>query len=185
MGIRTASAADYGAMRDIYGQYIDTAVTFETELPTAEAFSARIAAVQTVYPCLLWEEDGQILGYAYAHRWKERAAYGWDAELSVYVDAAARRRGIGRALYAALLRLLPLQGVRMAYAVVTLPNEASEGLHAAFGFKRAAVLRNTGFKNGQWRDIALFQLELLPHDGEPAPVTPLDRLGDVGTSLKG
>ena len=178
-----AQPEDSAALLRIYGQYIGTNVTFETVLPTQAEFARRIREVSKVYPYLIWEENGVPLGYAYAHRWKERAAYAWDVELSVYVDGAAQRRGVGRRLYAVLLRLLAMQGVRMAYAVVVVPNPASESLHRAFGFERIALGRDTGFKNGVWLTTATYQKELLPHDGPPEPVTPVDRLGDIEALL--
>ncbi len=93
MGIRMATAADTAELLAIYGQYIDTPITFEYELPTQAEFSARIAGILAEYPYLVWEEDGRILGYGYAHRHMERAAYQWNAELSVYLDRSPEDKG--------------------------------------------------------------------------------------------
>ena len=114
MTLRFATAADTRACLAIYAQYIDTSITFETVLPSEAEFSGRIASYGAVYPWLIAEEDGRVLAYAYAHRAQERAAYGWNAELSVYVSRDAAGRGLGSKLYGALLALLRAQGVRTA-----------------------------------------------------------------------
>ena len=127
MRIRLARPEDSAALLRIYAQYIHSPVTFEYALPTEPEFAARIGRISETYPYLVCEENGGISGYAYAHRQAEREAYQWNAELSVYLDAAASR-GRGTRLYRMLLDILPLQGVRSAYALVTLPNAASERL---------------------------------------------------------
>ena len=172
MGIRMATTADTAELLAIYGQYIDTPITFEYELPTQAEFSARIAGILEEYPYLVWEEDGHIRGYGYAHRHMERAAYQWNAELSVYLDRAFTSRGLGGRLYRVLMELLRLQGVRTAYGCVTLPNEKSEGLHRALGFRQLGVYRNTGYKCGAWHDVAWFEKALGPYGGAPEPVRP-------------
>lgn len=108
-----------------------------------------------------------IVGFAYAHRQAERAAYDWNAELSIYLDARATRAGIGSALYQALIELLALQGIRTVYARVTLPNPASERLHARFGFECTWVQKNAGFRLGKWRNVAWFVKQINPYDEQP------------------
>ena len=176
MAMRFAAAADSAALLDIYGAYLDTPVTFELTLPTEAEFARRIADFGGVYPYLVWEEGGRPLGYAYAHRLAERAAYQWGAELSVYLAPAAVGRGLGRRLYGALTELLRLQGVRTAYGCVTLPNPASEGLHEALGFRRSGVWRRAGCKGGVWWDVAWFEKPLAPYDPSPAPIRPIGSL---------
>ena len=117
-----------------------------------------------------------MLGYAYAHRFQERAAYQWGAELSVYLDRGCVSHGIGSQLYTLLLELLRLQNVRTAYALVTLPNTKSEALHRHFGFKLCGVWHSSGFKNGRWYDMGSFEKQLLPYDSSPAPLRPLSDL---------
>ena len=162
MGIRMATTADTAELLAIYGQYIDTSITFEYTLPTQVEFATRIAGILAAYPYLVWQEDGKILGYAYAHRHMERAAYQWNAELSVYLDRAARGRGLGRRLYGALMELLTMQGVLSAHALVTSPNPASQALHQSMGFGLTAVQRLAGYKNGAWHDVLWYEKELAP-----------------------
>ena len=171
--IRFAAAADAAALLGIYGQYIDTPITFECTLPSEEAFRRRVAEYGAACPYLVWEEDGRILGYAYAHRLGERAAYQWSAELSIYLGRDSTGRGLGRRLYGALMELLRLQGVRTAYGCVTLPNAGSEGLHAAMGFRLTGTWHRAGFKCGAWRDVGWFEKTIAPYDPSPAPVRPI------------
>ncbi len=169
--IRLASVSDAGALIAIYGPYVtDSCISFEYDPPSEEEFAARIRSFSAFYPYLVWEEpDGRILGYAYAHRHAERAAYQWNAELSVYLHPEATHRGIGTALYRALLAILREQGLQMAYACITCPNKPSEALHRAMGFQPAGVWRNAGYKQGRWRDVAWFQKPLQEACENPAP----------------
>ena len=146
MHIRFADPGDAAACLTVYAQYIDTSITFETVLPSEAEFSGRIRSYGAVYPWLIAEEDGHVMAYAYAHRAQERAAYGWNAELSVYVSRDAAGRGLGTKLYTVLLALLQKQGVRTAYGVVTMPNDASSALHQKLGFRVLGTYRNTGYK---------------------------------------
>lgn len=175
MVYRLASPGDAAALLRIYGQYIDTGITFETELPSEAEFRERITSVLEGYPYLVCEEDGRIAGYAYAHRKFERAAYGWIAELTVYLDGDFRGRGIAKQLYDRLLALLKLQNIHLAYAIVTDPNPASERFHEKMGFLRRAVFPNIGYKNG-WLGIIWFEKQLISDPGEPAPVRLLSEL---------
>jgi phosphinothricin acetyltransferase len=175
MGIRMAAAADTAALLAIYGQYIDTSITFEYTLPTQAEFTARITGILAEYPYLVWEEDGQILGYAYAHRHMERAAYSGTRVVRV-LDRAARRRGLGRRLYGALMELLTMQGVLTAHALVTSPNPASQALHTAMGFHLVAVHRLAGFKAGEWHDVLWYERVLAPRETDPAAPVPLGTL---------
>lgn len=134
MSIRFAAASDCAAMLAIYAPYIETTITFEQEVPSQQEFAARLETVQQEYPWIVWEEDGKILGYAYAHKFAERISYRPSAELSVYLDRAARGRGIGKKLYRALFAIGQLQNVKSVYGIVTSPNERSDasgdGLYA-------------------------------------------------------
>ena len=174
MSLRFAAASDCRAMLDIYAQYIDTNITFETALPSEEDFSGRIENISREYPWLVWEECGKILGYAYAHRLHERAAYQWDAELSVYLDKSCVSRGMGKRLYLALFDILRMQGIHTVYGIVTSPNEKSERLHHSLGFRLIGVHRNTGYKNGRWIDVSWFERAIAAYDAAPRPFIPID-----------
>ena len=178
MNLRFADARDAAACLDIYAQYIDTSITFETALPSEAEFAARIRSYGAVYPWLAAEEDGRLLAYAYAHRAQERAAYDWNAELSVYVSRDAARAGLGTRLYRALLELLRQQGVRTAYGVVTMPNDASAALHRKLGFRQLGIYHNTGYKSGSWRDVVWFEKHIGSFEGVPEPVRPIGQIAD-------
>lgn len=176
MIIRLARAEDTAQILAIYAQYIESTATFEYDLPSYSAFAARIEAISREYPYIVCEEEGRLLGYAYARRERERAAYQWNVELSVYVDKDYRRRGIGGRLYNVLQTLLSCMGIYNAYACVTLPNAASCAFHEAQGFKRIGVHTQTGFKNGQWLDTAWYEKRLLNEPEEPLGREGLDEL---------
>lgn len=173
--IRFAAPADAEALLFIYAQYIDTAVTFEYTLPSVREFRERILHISESYPYLVYERDGEILGYAYAHRYAEREAYQWGAELSVYLDRNMLSRGLGTRLYTALIELLKLQGVRTVYGLVTRPNEKSDRLHAAMGFTDAGATHNAGYKAGKWRDVTTYEKAIAPYDDNPAPPVSIGR----------
>ena len=176
MTFRFAEEADAPALLAIYGQYIDTPITFECALPSVESFTERIRSIRAAYPYIVCEEDGRIWGYAYAHRQAERAAYQWNAELSVYLDRSRTGQGLGRRLYTALMEMLRLQGIHTVYALVTVPNEKSEGLHGSMGFRHMGTQRSTGYKDGAWRDVAWFEKQIAPYDPDPAPPAPIGRV---------
>jgi L-amino acid N-acyltransferase YncA len=168
MTIRLAQAADAAALAAIYGPFCETtAVSFEVAAPGAGEMAARIDAVTRQYPWLVLERDGAVAGYAYATRHRERAAYMWSVDTAVYVHPAARRSGVGRALYDRLFVLLVEQGYFKAYAGITVPNEASVALHAAVGFTRVGTYHGVGYKLGAWRDVGWWQLPLRERSGRP------------------
>ena len=174
--LRLASPQDAPVLVGIYGQYIHTPITFEYELPSPQEFQDRITHILEGYPYLVWEENGVPVGYAYAHRFKERAAYQWGAELSVYLAQGYTSHGVGRKLYGALMELLAIQGVRTVYGIVTVPNEKSEGLHHSMGFQDAGICHNIGYVAGGWRDVQTFEKFISPFDSEPVPITPFPQL---------
>ena len=131
------------------------------------------------YPWLVCADGGEVAGYAYATHHRGRAAYRWSVDTAVHVRQGRHRRGVGRALYAALLGVLPLQGYINAYDGVTLPNPASVGLHEAMGFAPVGVYRQVGFKCGAWYDVAWYHRSLQPLPQEPSPPKPLDEVRDT------
>jgi len=169
--IRLATPEDAGHVQAVYAPYCHTPISFEMEPPGVEEVRGRMAKVLVQYPWLVCEEGGDVVGYAYATQHRERAAYRWSVDTSVYVRQGQQRRGVGRALYTSLLALLPLQGYVNAYAGVTLPNPASVGLHLAMGFQPVGVYKQVGFKCGAWYDVAWYQRPLQPCPGEPPPLT--------------
>jgi phosphinothricin acetyltransferase len=175
--IRTACPDDAEAIHAIYAPAIThTAITFETELPGADAMRQRIVTRLQHYPWLVWEEHGEVLAYAYATRFRERAAYDWIAETSIYVHESARRRGIARRLYGVLLDVMRLQGINQAVGVITMPGEVSVALHDALGFEPAGIWRKAGYKLGQWWDVGVWQKELQAPAVSPAAVIPFSAL---------
>jgi phosphinothricin acetyltransferase len=175
--LRDATDADAAAIAAVYAPYCRlTPISFEVEAPSAEEIRGRIAKVLPEYPWLVCELDGRVVGYAYACRHRERAAYRWGVDVAIYLDGACHRRGIGRALYSALLPMLVAQGYYTAYAGVTLPNEASVGLHRAMGFEPVGVYHRVGFKMGAWHDVVWLEKILRPQQGEPAEPIPAAEL---------
>jgi phosphinothricin acetyltransferase len=176
--IRIATVADAAACHAIYlPTVLDTAITFETEPPGEVVMAERITARLLTHPWLVWEEDHRILAYAYAGRFRERAAYDWIAETSIYVHADARRRGIARKLYTCLLDVMHLQGMNQAVGVITLPGESSVAMHGAMGFTPAGIWHKAGYKLGQWHDVGVWQRELSVPARPPRPVVPFAQLG--------
>ena len=174
--IRPAKEEDAAALAAIYAPYTETPITFESPAPTAEEFRARIAAISASYPFLVCEGCGEPLGYAYAHRYRERAAYDWDAELSIYLSPALRGRGAGHALYTALFSLLREQGFVNIYGCVAVPNAPSERLHEAMGMELVFTDRRTAWKLGAWRDLAFYKLRLAEPEGGPPAIIPFRAL---------
>jgi phosphinothricin acetyltransferase len=166
--IRLASPDDAEQVQAIYASYCHTPISFEMDPPSVEEMRSRLVKVLGQYPWLICEEGREVLGYAYATQHRERAAYRWSVDTSVYVRQNRQRRGVGRTLYTSLLAVLPLQGYVNAYAGVTLPNAASVGLHEAMGFQQVGVYRQVGFKCGAWHDVAWFQRPLQPRQPRPA-----------------
>ncbi|MET0392631.1 MAG: N-acetyltransferase family protein [Chitinophagaceae bacterium] len=167
--IRLATPADAAAILAIYTPYItDTSYTFETEVPSAETFAARITAYLAQWPWLVCEIDGRVAGYAYGARYRERTGYQWCVESSVYIHDDYRRRGVGEALYTALLALLREQGYRNVYAVINLPNEKSVAFHEKMGFTWFATYEKVGYKLGRWKDVGWWQCIVNDYTDEPA-----------------
>ena len=187
MTLRFAHGGDAEAVTAIYAPIVaTTAISFETEPPTVPEMAQRIDKTLAHWPWLVCDRGGEVLGYAYASRHRERAAYQWSVDVSVYVHPRAHRSGVGRALYTSLVRLLALQGFYTAYAGITLPNPASVGLHEAVGFKPVGIYHNVGFKLGAWHDVGWWSLVLQQTVGRPASPVDLPALSgrpDVETAL--
>ena len=179
--IRIARDEDAAAIHAIYApSVIAGSATFETVLPGVDAMRERLRERLQHYPYLVWDEAGEVLAYAYAGRFRERAAYDWIAETSIYVRADAQRRGIARRLYGTLLAAMRLQGIHQAVGVITLPGTVSVALHKSMGFSAAGIWRQAGFKQGQWWDVGVWQKQLQPATCPPRPVRPF--AGMLGTA---
>jgi L-amino acid N-acyltransferase YncA len=168
--VRDAAEADAAACAAIYAPYVTgTAITFEAEPPTPGQMAERIAEARRSHAWVVLENFDGVIGYAYAGPWKGRPAYRWSCEVAVYVDVRVHRRGAGRTLYGALFERLANRGYRTLVAGVTLPNEASLGLHRALGFEDVGTFRRIGWKLGEWRDVHYLTRTLDGPDPPPEP----------------
>jgi len=175
--IRLAQESDAAEILEIYAPYIkETNITFEYEVPTLVDFKKRIQEISSHYPYLVCLLDGVIVGYAYAHRHMERAAYQWNVESSVYISKKCLHMGIGKALYNALIEVLKLQNVQNIYAIVTYPNANSESLHQYFDFRTIGIYPKTGYKFGQWIDVIWLEKSIGKHENNPKPFQSIEKI---------
>lgn len=170
--VRDATAHDAAACAAIYAPYVrDTVITFEADAPSEAEVARRIAAAQAHHAWLVLVDDDRVAGYAYGGPFASRPAYRWACEASIYLERGRRRTGAGRMLYVALLDRLAARGFRTVLGGMTLPNDASVGLHRAMGFEEVGVYRKIGFKHGAWHDVGWTQRRIGP-DGDP-PAEPV------------
>ena len=171
-----AESFDAQAVLSIYAPYIrQTAVTFETEVPSVAEFAERIESISGEFPYLLLFIDSELVGYAYAHRQAERAAFAWNAELSVYLRMDWRGKGLGRPLYALLIDLLGMQGYVNMYGVITGSNAGSIAMHERMVFEVVGRHEKTGFKHGRWHDT-VWMHKRIGGDGAPGKIRRFDAL---------
>lgn len=162
MNIRPARPEDAAALLAIYAPYVtDTAITFETQVPSVAEFEGRIRQTLEKFPYLVAEVDGQPVGYAYASTYYARAAYDWTVECSVYIAQDRRGQGIGKALYEQLERELQAAGFKNFLACIALPNPASIALHKKLGYEQVAHFKKVGYKFEKWHDIVWLQKSLV------------------------
>ena len=184
--IRPAELRDVPAMLAVYAPYVETtAVSFEYAVPSEEEFRARLERVQSFYPWIVAEQQGRVLGYAYASRFHPRAAYDWSVEVSIYLERGERGRGLGRRLYETLEKCLRAQGVLTAYSCIAhapTPDEyldhASIRFHERTGYSRTGTFPACGYKFGRWYGMIWMEKRLVPADApeaqRPAPIAPFD-----------
>lgn len=168
MIVRPYSPADASAILDIYRPYIeDGPVTFETEVPSLADFTKRLNTIAEQYPFMVLDEGGKVLGYVYACKYRERAAYRWHVETSIYMSAEGKGQGLGKKLYLTLLDELTKRRFTRAFAIVGVPNTASEQLHLSCGFKPLVLHEKAGWKQGGWRDVLWLIHNLYPETNPP------------------
>lgn len=168
---RLADVSDTKEILDIYSPYItDTAITFEYDIPSIEEFRGRIEHISLEYPYVVCTYKDEIIGYAYAHRYGERAAYQWDVELSIYLDMNYKSLGVGKLLYNKLIEIVKLQNVRNIYACITSANEKSLKFHEKLGFEFIGIFKNTGYKFDSWYGVNWMGIAVGDINEKPEPV---------------
>ncbi|QPF88178.1 N-acetyltransferase family protein [Bradyrhizobium genosp. L] len=159
--IRTARTTDAHDIHAIYAPIVTTtAISFEIEPPSVAQLEDRIRGTLTRFPYLVCVTDEKVLGFAYAGAHRERAAYRWSVDVTVYVGEEARRSGVGRSLYGSLIRILQRQRFHAAFAGITLPNEGSVSLHKSLGFQLLGIYEEVGFKFGRWHSVSWWRRAL-------------------------
>lgn len=185
MHIRIATKDDSPALAEIYAPIVErTHISFELEAPGPDEMGRRMAKALDKHVGIVAEEAGHVLGYAYASNYREKPAYRWSTETTIYVRDGARGKGVGRSLYAALLRILAAQNYRQAFAGIALPNAGSIALHEAVGFRHIGTNPEAGFKFGRWHDLGWWSFQLNSGDSEPSPPIPLAALGNLDKFLR-
>ena len=167
--IRLATIADAAGMLAVYKPYVETtSVTFEYEVPSLEEYTGRVHAVIPGYPWLVCECEGKIIGYVYGHKHRDRTAYQWSPESTIYLAQEFHGKGIARVLYEAVFAILRLQGFINVYAGVLSTNAGSNKLHRATGFKEIGLFKDIGYKLGEWHSNIWYELAIGEHVLEPA-----------------
>jgi phosphinothricin acetyltransferase len=172
--IRLANEGDAAQVAEIYRPYcVENAVSFEEAAPGEEEMAARIERTNQRYAWLVDDDGGVIRGYAYASAHRQKAAYRWAVEVTIYLHPSHRGKGLARPLYEELFARLRAQGLVKAYAGILIPNPASQGFHESMGFTLVGVYTKVGYKLGAWRDVGWWQLALQPEiDSPPEPTLP-------------
>ena len=171
--VRAAAPEDAEQLLEIYTPFViseDSSlsnVSFELAAPDVEEFRQRIQNISKQFPYLVGEVNGQILGYVYCHPYRERLAYQWAVEVTIYLAPAGQGKGLGRLLYETMEKLLCLQGVTMAYSCITVGNDHSIKMHEALGYLLIGTFTNSGYKNGQWLDTVWLEKQLQPCPKQP------------------
>ncbi len=167
---------DSEAVRAVYAEHIDSNATFEYVLPDEDRYKERISAIAADYPFLVYTENGNIRGYAYAQRFRQRKAYDWCVELSVYISKLSKGKGVGTSLYKSVLSIIKEQNVQLAIGVITGDNVASTKMHEKLGFKYKGRMEKVGYKNGRWLDFVEYSLEIGDFKSPPPPFVPMREL---------
>lgn len=171
--VRAATPQDAEQLLEIYTPFVISEdcsvsnVSFELTAPSLAEFRQRIVDISSKYPYLVGEKDGQILGYVYCHPYRERLAYQWSVEVTIYLAPAGQGKGLGRVLYEAMEEILRLQGITMLYSCITLGNEHSIKMHEALDYRLIGTFSKSGCKNGQWLDTVWLEKQLQPCPKQP------------------
>ena len=184
MQIRVATEEDAEELLQIYRPYVEeTVITFEYEVPSAEEFRQRITHTLEKYPYLVAEKDGRIVGYAYASAFKERAAYDWAVETTIYLEKGSRKKGIGRNIYNALEDALRMQHILNLNACIGYPEVEDEYLtknsadfHAHLGYRLVGEFKQCGYKFGRWYNMVWMEKMTGEHGEKPEPVIPFSEV---------
>ncbi|KJD33432.1 phosphinothricin acetyltransferase [Tamlana nanhaiensis] len=159
--IRPFKAEDIPQILEIYNYYVlNSTATFDLEISTIDAFKDKLLGIQADFPFYVFEAENQILGYAYASKFRPRPAYNGTVESTVYVKHDAHGKQIGSLLYTKLIEQLKQKKYHTVLGVLTIPNASSIKLHEKFGFKQVAELQEVGFKFGEWQNVGFWQLKL-------------------------
>ena len=171
--IRTVQLSDAEAILQVYAPFItDTCISFEYVVPSVEEFAQRIASISAEYPYIVLEEDGEIVGYAYSHRYLERVAYSWDVEVTIYLAPKVQGKGLGVILYDALEKLMALQNIKNLYSCITGDNVHSIEMHRSMGYELIGTFPKAGFKLDRWLDVVWMAKTIGEKENAPLPLVP-------------
>ncbi len=175
--IRLINTSDAAAALKVYAPYVlNTAISFEYDVPSVDEFKKKIEKICAQYPWLVCEHNGRIIGYAYGSTHRDRTGYQWSPESTVYLDEQYHRKGIARVLYEALFKLLKMQGYYSVYAGILSSNIKSVEFHRALGFEDIGLFKNIGYKLGEWHSNMWMQHFLQGHNKEPKTPVPFRAL---------
>ena len=171
--IRTVQLSDAEAILKVYAPFItDTCISFEYVVPSVEEFAQRIASISAEYPYIVLEEDGEIVGYAYSHRYLERVAYSWDVEVTIYLAPKVQGKGLGVILYDALEKLMALQNIKNLYSCITGDNVHSIEMHRSMGYELIGTFPKAGFKHNRGLDVVWMAKAIGEIENAPLPLVP-------------
>lgn len=175
--VRLANPDDAKELLKIYEPYVkNTTVTFECDVPTIEEFQERIQNTLQQYPYLVALIDGKIIGYAYASQFKNRKAYQYSVETSIYIENNEKRKGIGNILYRVLEKILSIQNITNLNACIAYPNRGSIHFHEKEGFQMVAHFHECGYKFEEWHDMIWMEKRIGSHNEKPNEIVPFSKI---------
>ena len=175
--IRQVQLSDTEQILKVYAPFItDTCISFEYVVPSVEEFAQRIAGISAEYPYIVLEADGEIVGYAYAHRYLERVAYSWDVEVTIYLAPKVQGKGLGVILYDALEKLLALQNIKNLYSCITGDNTHSIEMHRSMGYELIGTFPKAGFKHDRWLDVVWMAKVIGGKENAPLALVPFSEV---------